>query len=169
MNLRHPMWTAILLGGFVAGTIDIGAAALIYQISPVIILHAIASGLLGKPAFQGGVGIAILGLLLQWAMSLIIAAIYVFAAGRLTWLNRRWISAGVLYGIVVFVVMNYVVRPLSAAWPPSDFHFHAAKFFENLLAMLLFGFIIAYVTFLAANHRTGLRPVNDKQESAPGM
>lgn len=145
MNSVHrPVLIAILLGGFVAGSIDIGAASLIYQINPVIILHAIASGLLGKPAFQGGADIAVLGLLLQWAMSLIIAAIYVFAAQRLAWMNRHWISCGLVYGITVFVVMNYIVRPLSAAWPPNDFHFHAVKFFENLVAMLVFGLIVSF-------------------------
>jgi len=45
---QRALLIAILWGGFVAGTIDIGAAALINRLSPVIILHAIASGLLGK-------------------------------------------------------------------------------------------------------------------------
>jgi uncharacterized membrane protein YagU involved in acid resistance len=147
---RYSVLIAILTGGFVAGTIDIGSASLIYQVSPVIILKAIASGVLGKPAFQGGADVAVLGLLLQWGMSLIIAVIYVIAARRVAWMNRRWIGAGLLYGVVVFIVMNYVVRPLSAAWPPSDFHFHAAKFFENLVAMLLFGLIIACTAYLVA-------------------
>lgn len=64
---------AILLGGFIAGTIDIGAAALINWVSPILILHFIAGGLLGKAALGGGTPVALLGLLLQWAMSLIIA------------------------------------------------------------------------------------------------
>jgi hypothetical protein len=50
-------------------------------------------------------------------------------------------------------VMNYVVRPLSAAWPPSDFHFHAAKFFENLLAMLVFGLILAWFAHWSAGRK----------------
>ncbi|MFZ0869604.1 MAG: hypothetical protein WAM90_02635, partial [Rhodanobacter sp.] len=48
----------------------------------------------------------------------------------------------VAYGVVVFFVMNYVVRPLSAAWPKT--HFTPAGFVENMLAMLLFGLIVAY-------------------------
>lgn len=139
------MLIAILIGGFIAGSIDIGAAALIYHVSPVIILHAIASGLLGKPAFQGGASIALLGLILQWLMSWLIAGVYVFAAQRLTWMRRRWLAAGLAYGVVIYAVMNYVVRPLSAAWPPSSFHFDPVKFSENMLAMLLFGCIVAYV------------------------
>jgi hypothetical protein len=134
--------SAILLGGFIAGTIDIGAAALINFISPLLILHFIAGGLLGKAALAGGAAVGVLGLGLQWAMSLLIAAVYVVACGRLPVLRRRWIASGVAYGVVVFFVMNYVVVPLSAwgRWP----HFSAEKFAENLLAMLLFGLIIAF-------------------------
>jgi uncharacterized membrane protein YagU involved in acid resistance len=133
--------SAILYGGFIAGTIDIGAAALINRISPLVILRAIASGLLGREAFAGGMPVAWLGLGLQWAMSLLIAAIFVLAARRMSWLTRRWIGAGVLYGAVVFVVMEYVVVPLSAAGKP---HFTALSLAENLLAMFVFGLIVAF-------------------------
>ncbi|NMW25862.1 hypothetical protein HFP05_16265, partial [Rhodanobacter denitrificans] len=85
--------------------------------------------------------VAALGLGLQWAMSLLIAAIFVFAAARMSWLGRRWITAGVLYGVAVFVVMEYVVVPLSAAATP---HFTALSLAENLLAMWLFGLIVSF-------------------------
>ena len=44
--------------------------------------------------------------------------------------------------MIIFFVMNYAVVPLSAwaRWP----HFTADKFAENLLAMLLFGLIVAF-------------------------
>ncbi|MET4570224.1 hypothetical protein [Rhodanobacter soli] len=140
-SLRTPSWVAVLYGGFVAGSLDILAAALINRVDPLIIMRAIASGLLGRAAFQGGLPVAALGLLLQWAMSLLIAAIFVFAAGRMSWLSRRWIAAGLLYGVVVFVVMEYVVVPLSAAAKP---HFTAPSLAENLLAMWLFGLIVSF-------------------------
>jgi len=139
---RHTHLSAILYGGLIAGTLDIGAAALINMISPVVILKAIASGVLGKPAFAGGASVALLGLVLQWVMSLLIAAIFVFAARRLPRLVLHWPTWGGAYGVVVFFVMNYVVRPLSAAWPKT--HFTPAGFVENMLAMLLFGLIVAY-------------------------
>lgn len=135
---------AILLGGFVAGTIDIGSAALINMVNPVVILHAIASGLLGRASFFGGAPSAILGLVLQWAMSLIIAAVYVLAGRMLAVLTRRWVAGGLCYGVVIFIVMNYVVVPLSAARPHHDLpHFTPVHFVGNVLAMLLFGLIVA--------------------------
>lgn len=144
----NPTGRAILSGGLVAGTIDIGAAALINHLSPVVILHAIASGVLGKASFQAGAPAAWLGLGLQWAMSLLIAAIFVAAATRMAWLRNRWLLAGLAYGVAIYVVMNYVVVPLSAA----PFRAPATPWLiaMNLLAMLLFGLIVAFSARKAA-------------------
>lgn len=124
-----------------AGTVDISAAALINMIDPRVILRFIAGGVLGKAALQGGAAVAWLGLFLQWGMSLVIAAIFVLAALRLRWLAARTVLAGLAYGVVVFVVMNYVVMPLSA-WHRIN-HFTPASLAWNLLAMLVYGLIIA--------------------------
>jgi hypothetical protein len=72
----------------------------------------------------------------------LIAAIFVLAARRLPVLERRWIASGLAYGVVIFFVMNFVVVPLSAAAHAA--RFNAVKSLENLLAMLLFGLIIAF-------------------------
>ena len=138
----HSMWVAILLGGLIAGTIDVGAAALINGVNPIRILHFIAGGILGKAALAPDPVNPALGLVLQWIMSILIAAVYVVAAQRLPVLKRRWIECGLAYGVVVFFIMNYVVVPLSA-WQkvPS---FTVASFVENMIAMLLFGVIVAF-------------------------
>jgi ABC-type uncharacterized transport system permease subunit len=147
---------AILVAGLVAGTVDIGAAALMYGLSPVDILLGIAGGLLGAASRHGGLAAAGLGLLLQWIMSIIIAALYSSATHVLSMLNRYWVLGGVACGIVVFVVMNYLVVPLSA-WHRQP-HFTASLFSENLTAMLLFGLIVAYYIRIAS--------VRDRQEAA---
>jgi hypothetical protein len=139
---RPSTLTAILAGGIVAGTIDIGAAALINMATPVRILHFVAGGLYGRAALQGGAAMAILGGVLQLAMSIVIAAVYVFASRHLPILRRAWLASGLLYGVVVFFVMNYIVVPLSA-WGKTP-AFSVASFVENMLAMLLFGLIIAF-------------------------
>jgi uncharacterized membrane protein YagU involved in acid resistance len=150
MTSKHPAFT-IVLAGLIAGTIDIGSACIINSLHPVVILHAIASGLIGKRAFTGGMSTGLLGLVLQWAMSILIAAIYVAAtAARPAW-RHRWVSTGSIAGVVIFAVMNYLVVPLSAApfRPPLTVHglltaFSMGKFFANLAAMILFGLIIGY-------------------------
>ena len=139
---RHPLLAAILWSGFVAGTLDIGAASLISGYGPLVILRYIAAGLLGKAALAGGATEAALGLVLQWAMSLLIAAIFVLIVGRRVAATPRWPVWGVAYGVVVFAVMNYVVVPLSALSKVP--HFSVFSFIANLAAMLLFGWIIAF-------------------------
>ncbi len=138
----------ILLGGLVAGTLDIGAASLINTLSPVVILHFIATGVLGKAALGEGAGAAWLGLILQWAMSVLIAAIYFIVTAQLPALRRKWVQGGLLSGVVIFLVMNFVVVPFSAA--PVTFqyvvtHIHLLRAAENLIAMFVFGLIIAFV------------------------
>jgi len=133
---------AILLGGLLAGTLDIGAAAFINDRSPLVILLVIASGLLGKASFQGGLPAVILGLVLQWLISLIIATIYILVSNRIGELKQHWIAGGLAYGVGVFVVMNYVVVPLSAIGHIPQFT--AWTLGGNLLAMLGFGLLIAF-------------------------
>jgi uncharacterized membrane protein YagU involved in acid resistance len=131
----------IVVAGLVAGTLDIFIASAINLISPGVILQAIASGLLGKASYGGGLATMALGLGLQWAMSLVIAAIYLLASARLPMLQRLPARFGALYGVGVFVVMNLVVVPLSAAYPRP--HPTASAIVLNLAAMVLFGLIVA--------------------------
>ena len=147
-NKPSPVLTAIFVGGLVAGTVDIGAASLINLINPVIILHAIASGLLGKQSFEDGPWAAFLGLILQWGMGLLIAAIYVTAARRLEWMTRMWVKAGLAYGVVIYAVMNYIVVPMSAARPGWNFaiKLKLPQNAEDMIAMIVFGLTISFVT-----------------------
>jgi len=139
---ERDVFTAILLGGVIAATIDIGAACVMSGRSPGFILQVIAGGLLGKATFDGGVATMLLGAILQEAMGLLIAMIYVLLAKSIPVLLRRWIISGLAYGVVIFFVMNYVVVPLSA-WKSTP-HFTSAKFAANMAAMLLFGLIVAF-------------------------
>jgi uncharacterized membrane protein YagU involved in acid resistance len=133
---------AILLGGLIAGAIDIGAASLISGRSLGYIMQVIAGGLLGKTSFAGGAGTMLLGFVLQELMGVLIACAYVMLARGVPVLARRWLISGLGYGVLVFFVMNYVVLPLSA-WKSIP-HFTALKFSENMAAMLLFGLIVAF-------------------------
>jgi uncharacterized membrane protein YagU involved in acid resistance len=142
----------ILLGGIIAGTLDIGAASLINSAKPTRILQVIASGLLGKSAFADDSTVA-LGLVLQWAMSIIIASIFVFAVRWWPLLKRHWVKAGLAYGVVIFLVMNYVVLPLSAIGHSP--RFRLVHFMEDIVAMLLFGIIVAFFARERPNRQRG--------------
>jgi uncharacterized membrane protein YagU involved in acid resistance len=139
---NREVLSAILLGGMIAATIDIGAASLITGRSPMFIMQAIAGGLLGRASFAGGIGTMILGAVLQEVMGVLIATIYVVLSKTVSGLLRRWILSGLAYGVIIFFVMNYVVVPLSAL--KSTPHFTSFKFAANMAAMLLFGLIVAF-------------------------
>lgn len=143
---------AILVGGLVAGTLDIFVAAAINHLPVGTILQAIASGLLGKAAFAAGTRAMAIGLIAQEVMALIIAAIYDLAAVRLPILFRRPVIMGALYGVGVFLVMNLVVVPLSAAWPKHR-HPSVEAIVLNLAAMVLFGLIVALTPWFMERRR----------------
>src|ERR1700693_2580616 len=80
----------ILLGGFVAGTLDISYACIYSYLmrgtSPVRILQSVASGAVGGRAFTGGVKMAVLGLGFHFLIAFIAAAVYYLASRQLRFL-----------------------------------------------------------------------------------
>ena len=103
---------AVLTGGLVVGVLD-GLDAVIFfglrGVRPIRVFQAIASGLLGRAAFTGGLSTALLGVLLHFTIATIIAGVYVAASRKLDVLRRQPIAAGMAYGVVAWLVMNYVV------------------------------------------------------------
>lgn len=114
---RSPL-PAVALGGLVAGALDILYAFVFYHfrdVGPGAILRSVASGVLGEAAYEGGTPAALLGLALHLTIALGWAALFVLAARRFPTLVRHAAVAGMVYGVVVYVLMNYVVVPLSAS------------------------------------------------------
>lgn len=141
--LQHRILKAIIFGGLIAGTLDIVLVSTVNLVDPLLILRVVASGVLGKQAaFAGGLPASALGMLLQWLMSLLIAAIYVAASMRTTVLTRHWIPCGLAYGFITFFVMNDVVVPFSAA--ASSKPFVISAHISDIVLMLLYGLIIAF-------------------------
>ena len=116
----HPQFArAIGLACLIAGTLDLSDALIFYGlrgVPPTRILQGIASGILGRASFTQGTHSAFLGLLLHYFIATTVATIYFIASRRLP-LSRHPLLWGGLYGITVYVVMNYVVIPLSKIGP----------------------------------------------------
>lgn len=147
---------AILVGGLVAGTLDIFVAALINDLKVGVILQAIASGLLGRESYFESGRSMVIGLVAQELMSLVIAAVFVLASLRLPALRGRPLALGALYGVGIFVVMNFVVVPLSAAWPRHR-PIHPEAVVLNLAAMILFGVIVSWSTRAILGRQSALK------------
>jgi hypothetical protein len=115
---------ALLVGGTIAGTLDILFAISFagYNGMPATkLLQTVASGALGKTAFDGGVAAAATGLACHFALSYLWTALFLAAAWRLPALLRRPAVAGILFGILVFLAMRLIVLPLSAFPFPVKF------------------------------------------------
>lgn len=117
MKRQLSALAAILIGGGIGGAIDITYAvgfSAMRGVPPMRILQSVASGLLGAPAFEGGVPVAMLGLLLHFCIALLWATIFYLASRSIPFLTRHPIVAGLFFGFIIYAVMNLVVLPLSA-------------------------------------------------------
>jgi hypothetical protein len=138
----------ILLATAVAGTLDITDACVYWAVTkgvpPERILQSIASGLLGKAAYKGGAPTAVLGLALHFGIMAVMVAVYALASLRLPILTKRPVIMGLGYGLATYLVMNYVVLPLSRVGPRGAFVL--PNFINGLMAhLVLVGLTVAVI------------------------
>jgi hypothetical protein len=114
ITARKPMrgaLPAILFGGLTAGGLDL---VLAFRTFGIGVPRAIAGGLLGRSALQGGAGVYALGVVLQFFIAVSAAAVYYAASRKLEFLRPHFVVCGLYFGIAVWLVMNLVVLPLCA-------------------------------------------------------
>lgn len=107
---------AILWGGILCGTIDGAAAMLFFTVQGVLAIRvwqSVASAVLGQTAFQHGWRSAALGVLLHYVVAFAAATVFCSVISYFPQLLARPVIAGTIYGLLVFVVMNFLVVPLS--------------------------------------------------------
>jgi hypothetical protein len=118
---KHPLpW--LLLGGLVLGSLDALFAFAFWASKGATltrIFQSIAAGLLGKESYQGGAATAWLGAGLHYFIATMMVLAYYLASRKYPALTRRPVALGLLYGLVLYAVMNFVVLPLSAAGLPK--------------------------------------------------
>ena len=116
---RKRAMLLVLAGGLVAGAFDITYACVFWAIKagapPSRIFQSVAKGLLGPASFRGGAATAALGLFLHFFIALTMSVVYYFAARQWAPLYKYPLRCGAAYGLLLYVVMNYVVVPLSRA------------------------------------------------------
>lgn len=135
---------AIFWGGLIAGVLDLAyavASVVVRGFKPIVLPQAIASGLLGMKSFEGGIPTAILGTALEFLITFVATAVYYAASRKLTFLTRRAIRWGLLYGIAIYFFMNLIVVPLSAA--PKFDHTLASRASDLIVHMIFIGLPMA--------------------------
>lgn len=111
-------FSAVLSAGLICGVLDglsaIVVSGLFFGIKPMRVFQGIASGLLGRSAFQGSTSSALMGVALHFLVALGAATVYYAASRWLPFLLERALVSGVAFGVVVHLFMTFVVIPLSA-------------------------------------------------------
>ena len=141
-------WRHVLLATLVAGSIDIGYALTVSILrggTAQRLLQAVASGWLGKASFDGGPATAALGLASHYAIIFVAAALFLAASRRIAWLREHACISGMLYGLGIYLAMNFVVVPLSAV--PFHFHYHLWPTVGDLASHVFgVGLVISLIT-----------------------
>ncbi|KAA0993292.1 DUF1440 domain-containing protein [Dyadobacter aurulentus] len=151
---RKKAINVILAATFIAGTLDILAAILVYSIvleqtSPSMILMSIASGVFGKAAFSGGSLMVLAGLLLHYLIAFLFSTFYYIIYPGLEFLKKQRLISGILYGIFVWLVMNLgVLRIVFSAKLPSD---PEAALLGISILIIAFGIPISYIISTSRN------------------
>ena len=111
MKRSQPLRT-IVVAWLTAGILDITSAFVIAEIKgtgAVRMLQGIASGLLGKRSFEGGLLTAGLGLAIHFFIAFTAATLFYLISRKFRFLIEHAIAAGFLYGVAVYLFMYWVV------------------------------------------------------------
>ncbi|MBO9662560.1 hypothetical protein [Dokdonella sp.] len=135
-------WPEIVLGGLLIALGD-AAFATTYWFSwdaagVTRMFQSIAVGVLGKDSFDGGAGAAALGAGLHLVMATMFVAAYALVARRKPALLDKPLVYGIPYGVLMYVIMNFIVMPLSRVGRAPSLE-HPERLFPVVLAHLVFG------------------------------
>jgi uncharacterized membrane protein YagU involved in acid resistance len=111
---------ALVRAGAIVGTLDILkpiVASVIGGRPPLRVFQAVASGALGRSAYDGGWATILLGAGFHYFIAFSVVAFYALVSRRFTTLARHPLISGPIYGLGVYCFMQFVVFPLSAIGP----------------------------------------------------
>jgi hypothetical protein len=137
----------IVAAGLLGGALDFIYASFLTVVlvgAPFArVWQGVATGWLGPAALEQGWASAGLGIATHFAIAVVMAGAYAVAATRLPALyRRRWI-AGVLYGLILYLVMYRVVLPLR--FPETFPRWDGVQSLMDIAAHIGVGVVIAVV------------------------
>ena len=147
----------IIKAGLLAGTLDICSAFIYSYIkrgtAPQSVLQYVSKVALGKSTFspQDPLGDptvqAITGLLVHFTIAMSWAFIFFILYRNLKWMRQNKILTGILYGLLVWTVMNVILLPL---WNNKPFVFNPEN--STINALILIVAIGLPLSFMAHRH-----------------
>lgn len=141
---RDIDWLQVFWGGVLVAAADIVFATTLWFDWSVPgltrVFQSIAVGVLGQTSYQGGVATALFGAVLQVFMATLFVVASTVVGLRLPRLLRRPWLYGPPYGFLLYVIMNFVVMPLSRVGRTPSLE-HPDWILLAILAHMVFGVV----------------------------
>lgn len=146
--VKPPALNAVLIAWLLAGTLD-GAAASVQSLivggTPVRVFQYIASGVFGREAaFSGGAVMALAGGMFHYFIAFCWTILLFLLYPKIRLLSRNIHLTAVVYGILIWIVMNLVVLPLSSV-TQGAFNLQRASIGAAILVVCV-GWPVALIT-----------------------
>ncbi|HQQ96649.1 MAG TPA: hypothetical protein PLX35_05270 [Cyclobacteriaceae bacterium] len=143
------LWISILKSGIIVGVLD-AVAAIIHAhffngSTPDAVFRYVATGLFGRPALSGGLPTAFAGLALHFTVAISWTALFYVLYPKLKFLSSSMILSGMMYGLFIWMMMNFIVVPLSSV-PAGPFRIRAATFVMIGIHLFVIGVPISWLT-----------------------
>ncbi len=144
----------VLKAGLIVGTLDILAALIQFYIktnkNPISVLNFIASGVFGNDAFTGGTKMVAFGLFFHYVIAFSFTLLFFKLYPKLSVLIRNTFLLGSVYGLFIWLTMQFVVLPLSQA-PAMKMNIQGA-ITAILILIAYIGIPLSWLTPRYTNH-----------------
>lgn len=133
---------AALKAGLIAGSLDATAASIQYYTltggNPAKVFQYVASAAFGNQVHTSGTlfGWAAVGLVLHFIIAISFAFFFFKFFRYIKKLLPNWIVAGIVFGLLVWAVMNLIVVPVSFG-KPYVFHFEKSATAAAILILAI--------------------------------
>ena len=138
-NQSKNIVAAIFMAGLVVGTLDLSAAmiqTIIMGREPLKLLQYISSGMFGPQAFEGGLIYAALGVFFHYFIAFSWTVIFFLIYPKIKFFAGNSVVTCIVYGLIVWLIMNRVVVPLSKI-PSRPFNLNNALIGSGILIIAI--------------------------------
>ncbi|MDB5087543.1 MAG: hypothetical protein JWR09_1537 [Mucilaginibacter sp.] len=133
----------IIITAFTAGSLDgLAAIFILSHGNAQSIFKFIASGIYGKDAFTGGVGMVQLGIALHYFIALCVTIFYFAIFKYVAIFHKSVFVSTIIYGLFIYIVMNIIVLSLSNVNVPPRSAFSMIK--NAVILIICIAFPIVY-------------------------
>lgn len=122
---RPRLITVIAFTGFLAGLLDITAALLHYYIvtqkNPLRVFQYISSSIYGSSAYSGSFYMILVGVIIHFFIAYFFTTIFFLAYPYLKFNKLSPYLLAIIYGILIWLIMNRLALPLTRVALPKNF------------------------------------------------